>query len=168
MARQLDIKLNGVNTEANNRYVSSIKSTHKILIKRLALLYSTSITSNLIQDLLKELNYIISLLTTGSIMRDSTNYLCLCTETLIPQMFLPNTKEICLFRINIEGIYFASVVLENQWNLLKYLNKSTLSALSECWQLSACMPDFVDKIQNFLQEVNNNIFNTFLFYIAYL
>ncbi|XP_065214398.1 codanin-1 [Planococcus citri] len=129
---------------------AKIKPEHEALIEKLALLYSATISSNLVQDLLKELNYVMSLLTNNS--EFDSNVTCCCSKTEIPLMFTSNAKEICLFKRYYEGIYFACVVLENQWSLLKYLNKATLTIISENDSIRAYSPHLSQKIISFMNE----------------
>lgn len=127
------------------------REEHKNLIEKLALLYSAAISSNLTQDLLKELNYVMSLLTNDSEI-DSHKYPCHCSAQSY-LTFSSTAKEICLFKTSCEGIYFACLVLENQWNLLKYLNKSTLTILSENNSVRTFVPRLRDEIISFINKV---------------
>lgn len=103
------------------------------------------------QDLLKELNYLMSLLTNDSEV-DSLKFTCHCSKSA--PSFVSNAKEICLFKRSYEGTYFACVVLENQWSLLKYLNKSTLSILAGNDSVREYAPQLCEKIASFVNEVS--------------
>lgn len=79
---------------------------------------------------------------------------CLCTEAAIKEMFLPSTKDICIFKTRSDGVFFVCVVLEDQWNMLKYLNKSTLQIFCEMPVVSDNLPEFASKIMNFVNDVS--------------
>lgn len=131
------------------------KKEHLAIIRKLALLYSASITSNLIQDLLKEFNYVMSLLTTDTnINFDFEQCPCRCDKDSISSMFAANTKEICLFKISLEGMYFACLVLENQWSLLRHLSKSMLAILADNKSVSSYFPKFKERVRAYLNEVS--------------
>lgn len=68
-------------------------------------------------------------------------------------MFDADTKEICLFKRIHEGIYFACVVLENLWSLLKYLNKATLTIISENDSVRVYSSQLSQKVISFVNEV---------------
>ncbi len=130
-------------------HLSTIKQKHVHLIRSLALLYSACIASNLMQDLLKELNYVISLLMADTKTKNNYNRPCHCEQISTEEMLTDN-KDLCLFAINSEAMYFASVVLEDQWQLLRYLNVSTLNAFCQNASLDLLVPNFVRRIKNFL------------------
>lgn len=142
----------------SNEISPILNPLHTQLLRKLALIYSAIITSNLIQDLLKEINYLMSLLTSEmNFMKNENKDLqgnCQCTETSIKEMFLPFTKEICIFKTRSDGVFFVCVVLEDQWNMLKYLNKSTLQILCEMPVMAAHLPEFTNKIRTFVNDVS--------------
>lgn len=141
----------------SNETSPMLNPVHSQLLRKLALIYSAIITSNLIQDLLKELNYLMYLLTseTNAVKNEKKDGLsCRCSETSIKEMFQPFTKEICIFRARSDGVFFVCVVLEDQWNLLKHLNKSTLQTLSEMPIISTYLPEFASKIGEFVNDVS--------------
>lgn len=133
-------------------FYEEIKSDHKTLILKLASLYSAIITANLVQDLLKELHFLISLLT-SSVKVKSVQYTHYCLYQSIEKFFHPNTKDICLFKIKAEGTYFASVTLFEQWDILKYLDKSTISLLSQNKLIAFFVPEFAARIRDFIEKV---------------
>lgn len=133
-------------------FVCDIRSEHKTLILKLALLYSAVMTANLIQDLLKELTFLISLLT-STVKLDSVQYFHYSSSELVETMFHPSTKEIGLFKTVGEGAYFAVIVLKKQWDLLKHLGKSMVSLFAQNKPLVSFAPEFAARIRSFIEEV---------------
>jgi hypothetical protein len=106
--------------------------------------------SNHSQDLLKELNYLMSLLSSTTKLDDDEIYSLKSEESII----LENIGKISLFEVNEEGMYFAALVLEQLWNLLKQLNTATLRTLTHV--LNAIVPEFADRISQHVEEVRKN------------
>lgn len=128
--------------------VSSVQEDRKILIKKLAVLYSAVLTSNYTQDLLKELSYTMSLLR-AKLQNDETS-----PTKSQDSIILEDGRKISLFESNGEGIYFAALVLQQQWNLLKQLNTATLSILAELF--IKLIPEFADQIFKHVEKVREN------------
>ncbi|KAK7904444.1 hypothetical protein WMY93_017051 [Mugilogobius chulae] len=116
------------------------KVTYSTELDRLAALYCTCISQNLVPNIFLELFFVVQLLTSRSTHNhddDEQDSLCTTNTDILERCYLKQVHN-C--------VYFAVKVLENQFNLMVQLDKCTLRLLAENERVATFSPHLRDRL----------------------